>query len=313
MKNGLLNKLSLKLNRIKLNVRKNSPVILMTVGIAGTVASAIMACKATTKLSEVLENANERLEEIHNASEDNEFKKKHDYSDDDARKDLTIVYTQTAIQLCKLYAPAVILGTASIVSILASNNIMRKRAAALSAAYAAVDSGFKRYRKNVREKYGEEVDKELLHNVKTKIFEETQKDESGKDIKIQKEVKVSESDYSPFARFFDEGSSYWKKSPEANLAFLRIQQQYANDLLRSRGYLFLNEVYKMLDIPITSAGQIVGWRYDENNIDGDNYVDFGIYDVNREKVRDFVNGYENVILLDFNVDGVIYDLIGKNI
>ena len=90
--------------------------------------------------------------------------------------------------------------------------------------------------------------------------------------------------------------------------FLRNQQQYANDKLRANGYLFLNEVYEMLGIQKTQAGQIVGWVYDDKNENGDNYVDFGMYDVNRSTCRDFVNGYERSILLDFNVDGSILNL-----
>ena len=65
----------------------------------------------------------------------------------------------------------------------------------------------------------------------------------------------------------------------------------------------------MLGARRTKAGAQVGWVYDENNVVGDNYVDFGIFDTRRSKARDFVNGYEKVIVLDFNVDGYILDLI----
>ena len=61
----------------------------------------------------------------------------------------------------------------------------------------------------------------------------------------------------------------------------------------------------MLGIPATRAGQQVGWIYDKNDPNKDNFVDFGIYDTNRPSNRDFVNGYERTILLDFNVDGNI--------
>ena len=91
--------------------------------------------------------------------------------------------------------------------------------------------------------------------------------------------------------------------------FLKKAESFANDKLRINGYLFLNEVYEMLGIPKTKAGQVVGWVYDEKNASGDNFVDFGIFDINNPKARDFVNGYERVIILDFNVDGVILDLI----
>ena len=91
--------------------------------------------------------------------------------------------------------------------------------------------------------------------------------------------------------------------------YLRRQQDYANELLKAKGHLYLNEVYDILGLPRSKAGQIVGWVYDEKNPIGDNYVDFGIYEQNRAKNRDFVNGYEKTILLDFNVDGNILDLM----
>ena len=68
-------------------------------------------------------------------------------------------------------------------------------------------------------------------------------------------------------------------------------------------------MYDLLGIQRTSAGQVVGWIYDESNPIGDNYVDFGIYDLHDEAKRNFVNGYERTILLDFNVDGDILNMI----
>lgn len=127
------------------------------------------------------------------------------------------------------------------------------------------------------------------------------------------EVKVTKDEYveekkkphvSNYARFFDEACTAWTKDPELNLMFLKCQEQFANEKLRSRGYLFLNEVYDMLGMPRTKAGQVIGWIYDEKNPVGDNYVDFDIY---AEHNANFVNGYERPILLDFNVDGNIID------
>ena len=59
----------------------------------------------------------------------------------------------------------------------------------------------------------------------------------------------------------------------------------------------------------TRAGQVVGWRYEPEESNCDGYVSFGIYNANRETARDFVNGYERSILLDFNVDGPILDTL----
>ena len=246
------------------------------------------------------------MDKIHEVAEAH----REDYTEEDLKKDTTIVYTQTAVKYVKLYAPSVALGVVSLTCILASNGILRKRNIALAAAYTAVDKGFKEYRGRVVERFGTELDKELRYNIKAKEFEEPVVDEKGKE-KIKKEtVSVADPNlYSDYARFFDDGCLGWSKDAEYNLTFLKQQQNYANDLLKKKGHLFLNEVYDMLGIPRTRAGQVVGWIYDEKHPIGDNFVDFGIYDMNREKVRDFVNGYERVILLDFNVDGNILDLI----
>lgn len=305
----ILSKAKTSLDVIGFKLKKHSPEILVVAGVVGTIASAVMACKATTKISTILDKSKEDIDAIHNMMNDGTHK--DEYSKDDGKKDLAIVYIQTGFKFAKLYAPAVALGVLSITSILASNDILRKRNVAIAAAYATVDKGFKEYRSRVVEKFGEEVDKELKYNIKAKKIEEKTIDpKTGKETTTEKTVNVSSIDgYSDYARFFDESCRDWEKNSEYNLMFLRSQQQYANDLLVSRGHLFLNEVYDMLGIPRTTAGQAVGWLYDKNNAKGDNFVDFGIYEINREKSRAFVNGYERVILLDFNVDGDIMNKI----
>lgn len=241
---------------------------------------------------------------MHECSENEEIKA--DYSQEDAKKDLTIIYAQTGVKLVKLYAPAIALGALSLTSIVASNNILRKRNVALAAAYATVDKSFKEYRNRVVERFGEQVDKELKYDIKAKKFEETVKDpETGKEKKVKSTVNVANAD-SGYARFFDETCKGYEKDTQYNLLMLRGQQQYANDLLHARGYVFLNDVYDMLGIDRTKEGQIVGWVYDKNNEVGDNFVDFGILETNRETED---GSYEPAILLDFNVDGNILDLI----
>ncbi|MGN1370910.1 MAG: DUF6353 family protein [Candidatus Coprovivens sp.] len=301
--------LKLKANRFGLKVKKYSPEILIVAGTVGVVASAIMACKATTKVNDILEDAKENIEKINEVKSDPTFS--DNYSEEDAKKDLVITYTQTAVKLVKLYTPSIILGTASLTCIITSNNILRKRNVALAAAYGTIDKSFKEYRKRVADRFGEEVEHQIRYNIKAEQFEESKVNENGEEEKETKTVNVCDplAGYSDYARFFDDGCTGWEKDPEYNLMFLKAQQQYANDLLRSRGHLFLNEVYDMLGIPRSKAGQVVGWIYDPDNPVGDNYVDFGIYDANKTNARDFVNGYERTILLDFNVDGNVWDLM----
>lgn len=305
-KSNILNNMTRTLNKIGLKAKKHSPEILVITGIVGTVASAVMACKATTKVNEIIDETKEEMDKIHSVIEMG----REDYTADDAKKDTVIVYTQTAVKFVKLYGPSVLLGVASISSILAGHNILRKRNVAIMAAYTAVDKGFKEYRGRVIERFGKEVDHELRHNIKAKEVEKVFVDKDGNEETIIETIKVANpNDFSDYARVYDDGCTGWTKDPEQNLMFLKLQQSYANEKLKKDGYLFLNDVYAMLGFNKTGFGQVVGWIYDEDCPNGDNFVDFGIYNINNPKARDFVNGYERSIVLDFNVDGIIYDKI----
>ena len=307
----IMNTLTRKFYRVGFKFKKHSPEILVGAGVVGVVASAVMACKATTKLDDVLAETKDTVDKIHDVTEHPEkIPEGKEYTVEDSKKDLTIVYTQAGVKLVKLYGPAVVLGTVTIAAIIGGHHILRKRNIALAAAYTAVDKGFKEYRGRVLERFGEEVDKELRYNIKAKEIEKTVTDANGKETVVKETVDVADPNLtSDYARFFDDGCTGWTKDPEFNLMFLKDQQRYANDLFKSKGHLFLNEVYDMLGIPRTQAGQVVGWIYDEKNPIGDNFIDFGIYDIADERKRSFVNGYERTILLDFNVDGNILEMI----
>ena len=312
----IVNKASVIFSKTKFKLQKHSPEILVVAGIIGTVVGAIMACKATTKVNSILESASSDIDAIHDCMENKSLTE--DYSEEDGKKELMAVYAQTAVKFVKLYAPSVLIGALSITSILASNNILRKRNVALAAAYATIDEGFKKYRNRVVERFGEQVDRELRYNLKVKKFKEKEVDpETGKEKKVEKTAfVVNPSDISDYARFFEkytvdeDGNSivnpHWDENNEYNLMFLKAQENYANDLLRAKKRLFLNEVYEMLGLPRTKAGQIVGWVYDPDNPKADSYVDFGIYSDNLS-YSDYVNGFDPAILLDFNVDGNIWE------
>lgn len=308
MKSNILNNLSRTFHKVGFKLQKHSPEILIAAGVVGTVASAVMACKATTKVDTILNEAKEKVESIHKVAADPEYKDR--YSEEDSKKDLAIVYTQTGLKFAKLYGPSVILGVASLGCIIWSHTILNKRNIALSAAYATIDRGFKEYRNRVVERFGKELDKELKYNIKSQEVETVTVDEKGKEKKIKSTINVVDPNYhSPYSVIYDDGNTGWDKDPEINKYFLIHQQNYANDRLKAKGHLFLNEVYDMLGFPRTKAGQVVGWIYDEENPVGDNFVDFGIFDIDNPKARDFVNGRETNILLDFNVDGNIWDLM----
>lgn len=292
--NGVTSKAVMKL-------KKHSPEILVVAGIAGTVVSAVLACKATTKVAEILDETKGTLDTIHEGMETGAINGQ-EYTTEDGKKDTVVVYAQTGMKLAKLYGPAIILGTLSITSILASNNILRKRNVALGVAYAAIDKSFKEYRGRVIERFGEQVDTELKYGIKAKKFEEIEVDpETGKEKKVKKTVMVADPNLqSDYAVYFDSKSRNYETNPDYNRMFLKAQQAFANDKLQTRGHLFLNEVLDDLDLPRTPAGQIVGWTKDGP----DGYVNFRIVEVERETED---GRHEPALLLDFNVEGNIWE------
>jgi len=288
---------------------KHSPQILLGAGVVGVVAGTVMACKATLKVEAVLTEAKENLEKINEVA----AREDESYTQEDAIKDKAIVYVQSGVSLGKLYLPAIAVGALGIGMILKSHNILSKRNVAIIAAYKVVSETFDAYRERVVEELGEDKDRQFRYGiVKEKFVEEVTDEETGKKKKVKGEkdiiMALGTSDY---AKFFDPYSPRWSKIPEYNLMFLKSQERAANDLLNIRGHVFLNEVYDLLGIPRTQPGAVVGWVKDNpDNRDGqDGYIDFGLYDVDDENKRAFVNGYQDSILLDFNVDGLIVNLI----
>ena len=316
-KNEIMKSLSGTVHKVGFQLQRKSPELLVGLGIIGAITSAVLACKATTKAGKIIEEANDAISTIHQASENGMTNAGETYSDQDCKKDLAVAYVQTGVKFAKLYAPSVLLGAASITSILASHNIMKKRNVALAAAYAAVDKSFKDYRGRVLERFGEQVEKELRYNIKAQEIEETVTDGKGKEKTVKKTADVAEagwdpSKYSPYAKIFDESHPDWRKDAEQNLYYLKALQAQATDKLRSQGHLFLNEVYDMLGFKRTKAGSAVGWIYDPRHPIGDDFVDFGMFEVRRPAAVDFVNGYERSFILDFNVVGDITSLLADH-
>ena len=317
MKNSnLMNSMSRKLHMAGLHVKKHSPEILLATGIVGAVASAVMACKASTKVNYILDDAKHEIDVVHESVERGSIVEVNEVGDkvvrpctqEDSKKYLAGVYVKTGVKLAKLYGPSIAMGAMSLTCILASHNIIHKRNVALTAAYATIDKSFKEYRNRVIDRFGKDLDRELRYNIKAKEVEEVVVDEDGNESVVKSTVHVPEVGDSDYARCFDEYCTGWRNDAEYNRSFLRQMQAWANNKLQSQGYLYLNDVYEMLGFPKTKAGQVVGWIYGDKS-DGDGYVDFGMYEFDKETKRDFYNGREKSIWLDFNVDGNIWELM----
>lgn len=288
--------------RAMLKVSKHSPELCVAAGIVTGVGATVMACKATLRIDDALSAYHENLEKINflenKIKEGVEVEK---YSLEIAQRDKFVNFCKAVVSVGKLYAPAIILGGISIGFILGGHHILVKRNAALGMAYAGLQKAFDEYRGRVREAVGEETENDIFKGVKEVVVEE--KAANGKVVKKKRNELGTPA--SPYTRIFDENSQWFSRSAEQNKYFLTLQQNHANDMLRLRGHLFLNEVFDMLDIPRCPMGATCGWIYG----DGDSFVDFGMWDYTKQGVREFINGYEPAIVLDFNCDGVIYDLI----
>lgn len=312
MKTDFMTNVSRSLHKVGFKFKKHSPEILVVAGVVGIVTSTVMACKATTKVNDIIDEATDTIDAINNsAGKGLHTSDGEEYTQEVANKDLAIVYVQTGWKFVKLYGPAVALGVASIGCMIGSNQILRKRNVALAAALTAVDTSFKEYRGRLIDRFGKDLDRELRFGIKAKEIEEKIIDENGKETTVTKTVEVVDPNtaHSLYSVVFCEGNAGWTKNAELNKVFLIQQQNYANDKLRLRGYLTLNEVYEMVGAPTTAYGQIAGWVYTEDSSIGDNFVDFGIFDIANEKACDFVNGRERSIILDFNCIGNILDYI----
>jgi hypothetical protein len=296
------NAVSSRFGRQLLHVQKASPQIMFAAGVVGVIGAGVLACRATLQLSDVLETHEKRALDagmLFN-NPDNTV-----YAEKQYKRDLTIIKTHQIRDIAKLYVLPVALTMVSIGLLTGSHIVLNRRNASITAAYAAVTEAYDRYRERVRDELGAEQDDKFRYGTET--VEETVMKKDGSGTKVVKHERVDSTGVSQYARFFDNTREMWRAESEYNKIFLLAQQNYANDMLVSRGHLFLNEVYDMLGFEHSSAGAVVGWVVGN----GDGHVDFGLFDdkTGTGAVRDFVNGREGSILLDFNVDGVVYNLI----
>ena len=275
--------------RAGLMLSKHAPTILTAAGTAGFIGTTILASKATLKVEETIAEETALLVKVHEANEAGKLE------DKDALHDKVILYTRMTTKLAKLYAPALILGAASIVSLATGHGIMLKRNASLAAAYAAVDQAFKTYKKKVESKFGKDA---VIDALVSTAEEDLTKNE------LTMEAIAAVDGVSPYGVIFDETNNNWSADEDLSMLHLKCQQQYANDILQTRGHIFLNEVYKMLGFPHTPAGAVTGWV--KGN--GDDFVDFNIFEGTFEG-EDEKGRTVTKWALDFNVDGVMYDKI----
>lgn len=288
------NTVSRSVGRKVLQTKKNSPHIFFAAGLVGVVGSTVLACRATLKLDKTLDEIKNDIINVKDLGRDARAERNRDYEREYAR-DLGYVYGKSFYKLTKLYGPSIVVGGLSVAALTGSHVQLTRRNNALTITLAGVMKAYDEYRLRVADEVGEERELELHRAISNEKVEEDGKN---------KIIKVTNPDgWSPYAKIFDESSIHWQKNAEMNRMYIECQQRYANHLLHSRGHVLLNDVYDTLGFERTSAGAVVGWVREG---EGDGFIDFGLYEATSAR---FINGIEKSIVLDFNVDGVVYDKI----
>lgn len=284
-------------------IRKHTPEICEVAGIVGVVTASVMACKATLKLPEKTEEFEENLDLARNVEENK-------------GRAVTHAYVLYGIDILKIYWPSLVIGGASIGSICYSGHVYRGRNASLTAAYAAINTGFKEYRDRVAERFGEDVEKQILLNTKEETIKEKETLEDGTTKTVKKKMHVVDPecvDGVPYTRIFDANNPCFSSDPEINIVMIHQVQEFFQGKLERRfhktgvGYVFLNEIFENLHYKPTEEGQIIGWV--KTSEDDGVYIDFGLDEKWRTDVSDFAQGLRDNLILNFNVTGNVLEAL----
>ena len=302
----------------KKKIEKNSPEILLASGIAGTIVGAVTACKATTKASEIIEEAKVDLDMIHDVRD----MEREDYTEKDYKKDVTIVYVQTAAKFVKLYGPSLLIEGLSIASLITSHNIQKKRLVMVASAYKALDTAFKKYRDRVVETYGEQVDHDIYYgsHKEKEVIEIT--DNNGKTKTKSKLVNLIDvpEGASPYAiefkRYDENGnllfSDYNEAYPYMNIMTIQCTESWFESLLPLVKRITLYEVLDRLSFQenydpnvyneYIEWARVVGWIYDPENTE--QQIKIYVLDKYGNEYKGDED-YDGPLYLDFNITGLV--------
>lgn len=297
------NVITSKVGRQGLKAQKHSPTIMFAAGVVGVVGTVVLSSRATLKLNDVMDAHEDNIDAFAGAI-GSELSTGGYYTEKDRDSDTRKQYARTTVELVKLYAPAVILGTVSIGLLTGSHVVLQRRNEALTAAFAGCYTAFNEYRERVRKELGDEKDLHFRYGTEDKeIYSEGKK---GEPIVEIKKIVSGGADGSMYAKFFGPENPNFQPNAETNIAFLKMHERYLNQRLQAVGHVFLNEVYDALAMDRTPEGQVVGWLK-ENHPDEVSPISFGLWDDERmDRFMDFLSGREDHILLDFNVDGPVF-------
>lgn len=261
------------------DIRESAPIISIIVGVTTVIASGIVAAVSTRKIDDILDDHKIELSTIKKLKETKKITEK------EASKQTGMCYMHTFGRMALNYAPAIgmaVLGTSLIGYgyTLEHQRLVstRDQLAATTATLSGVVADFNAYRQRTRERFGEEVDNELMYGYSKSKEEVIEIDEKGKEKKVKKEVthvgNVGEPGYGIYAKWYNQDScNSWVNDPEMNLDYILQVENVLNKKLLVEGVLCVNDVYEELgmkdefDQPLkTKAGQVMGWINDPNQL-----------------------------------------------
>ena len=281
-------------NRTVLKLKKNSPQILFVGGIIGTVATTVLASRATLKAVPVMNELTEAREALDVGVTTGEVDRDH-YGQIAVQQ-----YTVAAMDLTKLYGPVVIIGVGSLYALTKSHQQLNARNTALTVAYTGLFKTFEAYRARVQADLGPERDRQFLHGTVQEEIEYV--DKQGK-TRTKEITALDASSAAALTLYYDKDCGSWVKHPGYNQNTLDGIEVWANTLLQKQGHLFLNELYDLLKVPHTKEGAILGWVHKDYG-NNDTFITLG-----HGSDTDFVNGFKTDVMLEFNIHGPILDLI----
>lgn len=201
------------LHKTTLFFKRNASTILTCIGGVGVVTTSIMAVKATPKAVMLLEEAEREKEE-------------------------KLTKLETAIVAAPVYIPSVLVGVSTIACIFGANMLNKRQQAAITSAYALLNTSYAEYKNKVIEMVGEEGHAEIQAEIAKDNYDEN--------------IKVSEGS----ELFYDTYSGRYFESTKYKVK--EAQYQLNRDLIM-RDYIYLNEWYDYLDLEHVDGGWDAGW------------------------------------------------------
>ena len=299
----LANLVGPRVGNLALRAKFYAPEAYLAAGVVAGVGAAIMLAKAHKKSEAELDEAVLEYRDGQDQIADFEEDSGVELNAGQKFEIMALSYRMYATTLLRLYGPGVLMGVSAVGFVLASHGVLKGRQRALMATAAILQQSFTEYRKRVQEEVGSETEERLYYGAEERSVTRLVTDEDGKARKRKgKENHIPEKpDPMMYSRLFDETNREWKQDPKLRVYWLEMTQQHMNDYLRMRGHVLLNDVYDALGFSRTSYGALVGWS---NQAYGDEFIDFGLTaDINQRPE-------DGRYLLDFNVHGEIFHLIG---